>query len=206
MKSIRIMFFSLVLLSAYSSSSFSAVLNVENGILLGATNVNVNGSLYDVSFIDGSCINLFDGCADLSDFFFTDVASGQAANLALLQQVLIDSSAGEFDSNPALTNGCNFSFCDIFSPVGDVFPNSTTLSIVFLRNFIDDSSDFGTGSGTAIRAADFTPIDAFDTKTYAIWSGSTISEVPIPGASWLFFSGLISLIGLSKRKSVSQYN
>ena len=48
-----------------------AILNVNlEGHLLGASNVNVAGTLYDVSFSDGSCQMLFSGCDDPSDFIF----------------------------------------------------------------------------------------------------------------------------------------
>jgi len=30
--------------------------------------VNVNGSLYDVSFVDGTCVDHYRGCDDADDF------------------------------------------------------------------------------------------------------------------------------------------
>jgi len=39
-------------------------------------------------------------------FFFPDAQSGLEANLALLEQVLLDLPSGLFDSEPELTHGC----------------------------------------------------------------------------------------------------
>ena len=47
--------------------------------LLGATGVSVNGTLYDVTFIDGSCVALFDGCDAPADFAFTLQLDAEAA-------------------------------------------------------------------------------------------------------------------------------
>src|SRR5690606_7201977 len=47
--------------------------------LLGATGVAVDGALYDVLFVDGSCIALFDGCDAPTDFAFTAQAAAEAA-------------------------------------------------------------------------------------------------------------------------------
>lgn len=59
----------------YSSVSYSAVLNVQNGALFGATGVDVNGVLYDVSFLDGTCPELYNGCDQDSDFPFSNPGS-----------------------------------------------------------------------------------------------------------------------------------
>ena len=45
------------------ASAQAANLSVNgSGLLTGANNVNVGGILYNVIFVDGSCIGLFDGC------------------------------------------------------------------------------------------------------------------------------------------------
>ena len=56
----------------YSTASYSAVLNVSNGNLLGASGVDVNGVLYDVAFQDGICEQLYSGCDQNSDFPFAN--------------------------------------------------------------------------------------------------------------------------------------
>ena len=56
------------------------LLVLENDRLLGADNVDVNGTLFDVRFRDGTCGAVFTGCDNASeDFAFTDAASAEAA-------------------------------------------------------------------------------------------------------------------------------
>jgi hypothetical protein len=62
----------------------------------------VGGSLYDVSFLEGSCAELFSGCDGLDDFQFQDPASVNLATAALLDQVFI----GIYDSGAFRTAGC----------------------------------------------------------------------------------------------------
>ena len=53
-----------------ASGAQAATLNVLGGQLMGASGVDVGGSLYDVQFLDGTCIDLYSGCDDVSDFTF----------------------------------------------------------------------------------------------------------------------------------------
>lgn len=88
-----------------SAPSFAATLIVDgSGQLRGAAGVDVGGTLYDVTFREGTCTALFDGCDDPSDFTFTTLTDAQAASQALLNQVFIDGPAGNFVS-PSLTFG-----------------------------------------------------------------------------------------------------
>ena len=89
----------------------AATLVVDNGKLVGAQGVSVNGQLLDVSFIDGSCVDVFSGGDNVNnDFFFSTKAGAAAASLALMDQVFLDTGGGEqFDSSPQLTAGCSSS-------------------------------------------------------------------------------------------------
>ena len=93
-------------LSFVSSSAFAATLNVVGGQLMGASDVLVDGNLYDVQFLDGTCIDLYNGCDEASDFTFQTEASAILASQALRDQVFDDWSPSAFQTNPALTNGC----------------------------------------------------------------------------------------------------
>ena len=90
----------------WSSGAFAATLDVVGGQLLGASNVNVGGTLYNVQFIDGTCVALFNGCNEASDFTFTEPVSALSAAQALLDQVFLDGPSGSFDSIPYLTANC----------------------------------------------------------------------------------------------------
>jgi hypothetical protein len=90
-----------------------------NGILTGATNVDVGGTLYKVLFVDGTCAAVFTGCYSGSDFAFTSESAAQIASQALLAQVFLDGAQGVFDSVPHLTFGCPLPFfCLALTPYG----------------------------------------------------------------------------------------
>ena len=91
-----------------ASSAAAAATQVINGSnqLTGATGVNINGSIYTVEFVDGTCATYFGGCDATSDFTFTTFGAAQMAAQALLDQVLLDTAGGQFDSNYTLTFGC----------------------------------------------------------------------------------------------------
>ncbi len=100
-----------------ASGAQAATLNVIGGQLHGAFDVNVGGSLYDVEFVDGTCIALYGGCDEASDFTFQTFASAQLAARALLDQVFLDGASGPFDSDPSLTRGCEgATACDPLTP------------------------------------------------------------------------------------------
>ena len=95
-----------------SSAYATVILNVTGGQLTGAQNVVVSGTLYDVTFVDGTCIALFSGCDAVNDFDISVGAANAAAN-ALIDQVFKDSGLGLFDTDPELTSGCSLPECAI---------------------------------------------------------------------------------------------
>jgi len=188
-------------LMIYSTNSYSATLIVDNGALMGATGIDVDGVLYDVQFIDGTCDALYSGCDSISDFPFSNPTNDPTllniAMTALLEQVLIDSPLGNFDSNPALTNGCNVSGgCQINTPL---FPSSSTEFIASSGAFnsIDEFRDTITAGSAVYNSVH--PFPELDQNVFAVWNQSVV--VPIPAAIWLFSSGLLGLIGAARRKA-----
>ncbi len=86
------------------AGSALATPTVVGGLLVGATNINVGGTLFDVDFVDGTCVALFTGCDNaVADFDFTNSATATTAGQALLDQIFQDSIEGAFDTDPTLT-------------------------------------------------------------------------------------------------------
>src|ERR1700761_9483198 len=81
----------------------------SSGQLTGAEGVLIDGSLYDVTFEDGTCTALFNGCNSASDFTFNYTTAPDAAH-ALLNQVFVDEPGHPFNSDPDLTFGCSYQY------------------------------------------------------------------------------------------------
>lgn len=79
-----------------TSEATGASLNVLGGQLVGASNVDVGGASYDLSFQENSCRLLFTGCEDAADFTLPTAPEAEAAGYALLNQVFVDGDAGSF--------------------------------------------------------------------------------------------------------------
>jgi hypothetical protein len=161
----------------------AATLNVVPR-LLGASNVDVGGVLYDVMFVGGTCASVYSGCDELSDFPFADPT---AASQALLDQVLLDGELGAFDSNPALTNGCPFDLCEVLTPW---FFDPSDDALVFLSKAQNEgpTTGFDYVGSVEFSAAFF---DTAGTQfVFAVWT-----PVPEPSTALLLTAGLIALGG-----------
>ena len=89
----------LVVSLGFAPAASAATLTMDaSGILIGATGVTVGGTLYDVVFVDTTCIAAFSGCDSNTDFTFTTESAAISAAQALLDQVFLDGASGNFDS------------------------------------------------------------------------------------------------------------
>jgi hypothetical protein len=169
-----------------------------NGVtsLLGADNVEVNGLYYNVRFLDGSCIALFNGCDDPADFFFGYVGDALDASISLLDQVFIRGTG--FDIAPELINGCSNgrSGCNIFTPYAYVngfsFCHLGAQSAGCHSRDVIEITMFLPGSERAVVNSDFLYY------TYAVWSKPV--EASAPGTAMLLLMGIAGLIVSQRRK------
>jgi hypothetical protein len=182
-----------------SKPSHAATLDLVSGQLVGASGVSFDGSLYNVEFVDGSCFALFDRCDEASDFVFQSSQIAQNALGILLDQVFLDSVAGAFDSNPALTNGCeDADSCRIVTPFKAL---GNDVLLAGLTNTADGPGQTdAVFPGVFIRSRASGPIPD-SSETFAVWS--SVSAVPVPAAIWLFGTALIGLVGFGKRRKVA---
>lgn len=165
-----------------SVSSANAATYVLAGVfgseLQGAKGVTVNGLIYDVEFLDGTCIEIYSGCDDVSDFSFNTEMEADAASQALLEQVF--SNGDIYDDRPELTRGISGVVGQLYTPYLIFFsPGATLISSDGVQNapstqYLDENI-CGLGHCSLFKGSDFA---TFDQSAYVRWS--PVSAVPIP--------------------------
>lgn len=172
-----------------------------DGKLTGANGVDVGGTLYDVRFVDGTCVAVFSGCDSLSDFQFIDRGLARDASTALLDQVFVDVGPRLFDSDPSLTCGAGAQACRVLTPVEFIEP----VTGVFrgqgraANNRVLEAED-----GTVTTSFRFTEDFALDpTSIFALWTPSVSAPVPLPATLPLIGLGLGAAALVARRKRSS---
>lgn len=189
-----------VLLSLQLSGSASAaLLNIDDGgNLLGAYNVLVRGTAYDVEFVDGTAKDLFSE-KGIYTGTFSDGGLAFYASKALLDQVLIDTAEGNFDTEPDLIHGITGpgrNTSTIITPYYRSGYNITTsITASVANNHTAENNDrtrihnaYGVNWDTALEAG----------AVYAKWTKSA-NTVPIPSSITLLGFGLVYFAGIRRR-------
>lgn len=180
MKEMHTLIISILMFTTLSAHAGLAELDIRDGQLFGAQNVNVQGKLYDVAFLDGTCEELFGGCDSTEDFVFQTEQTARAAATALSIYVFTVNSI--FDISPELTNGCaDLAACLIYTSYG-IEGQSANSAVFVNRNRGRNLGDVAIGIGE----------DLSDTQSgvFAKWS---VIEVPNPSALSLLALGLVGL-------------
>ena len=181
----------IALIAIASFSAKAAVsLNISNGILMGANNVDVKGTLYNVAFTD-------DDTEVMAKMPISQSFDAAVASQALLDQVLI----GKYDDLTHLTNGCSFDgFCYIMT-LAYVEPTSYyNLVFVSALNFggyysgSPDMLQSGTGHGSNAAGA----AEHGEWFTNAVW---TVAAVPEPSSLAMLMTGFLAMFGIARKRN-----
>ncbi len=223
MKSLSQLTFTIVLFCVSTTASSATliwttdVVNPDDLQLLGADNINVDGVLYDVRFVEVLCDSM-ENCDDrVLNSTFTDSLSAQQATSALWYQVFswpnTDPTIPAADALPQLTFGINrYEIGHIITPYA-VTPYFGTGGSVYVNGWMFENRDDWRGTvNDSMTHYDLNydpfglntynpsdPLSLTDFKVMAQWQ--LASAVPVPAAFWLMASGLLGLIGLAREKS-----
>ncbi|MDQ2091371.1 VPLPA-CTERM sorting domain-containing protein [Marimonas arenosa] len=181
------------LLAVSATETKAVTLNVVGGQLLGVSGLDVDGTLYDVEFVDGTCAALFSGCDEQSDFALN--AGNILAALAALDSLFDNNPV--FDDIPGNVSGCgSLARCFVVSPYAPMsgFDRSLTGNLqndqveandqFYLTNY-DIFQDFGGPNNSLV---------------YAVWS---VAEVPLPASMPILVAGLGGLVLIRRRRKAS---
>lgn len=185
-----------------ASGAQAATLNVVDGQLMGASGVIVDGTAYNVQFLDGACTELFNGCDDASDFIWQTRDAAILASQALLDQVFLDVPQGLFDDSPNLTNGCNsLHNCEVLSKF-PVFITDHGVSVAHnvsntnlppnppswaLEDHLDLCGPVQCLQGHASQGVQTNNTTNDDWSVFAVWT------IPEPSTGLLFATGILGL-------------
>ena len=176
---------------------------ISGGQLTGFNNVIVGSNIYNVTFDDGSFMGVFGGMGGLD---FDSAATADVASMALLQAIEANPL---YDTIPELTAGIGP------SNIGKILTPYTTVNNVIYDNGMEiqmltvlasvavNVEGIGTTNFTdnfimAGGIPSFAPLSEYPDLTYADWT--MVAPVPVPAAVWFMGSGLLGLIGFSRKK------
>ncbi|WLI89232.1 PEP-CTERM sorting domain-containing protein [Massilia sp. R2A-15] len=170
----------------------------SSGVLTGAENVDVGGVLYNVSFADGSCNSIFNGCNSAAFAFHNSADAGLAAQ-ALLDQVFVDGVMGQFDSDPSKTLGCTSTVaCDTLIPYS---PLLTGVVVVAFSGNVPTDPD-GVANNSPQSSQFDTVFSPF--ANYAIFElASPGADVPEPDSLLLLAAAVGGMMLLRRRKRIA---
>lgn len=171
----------LLLALTYTPSAWAVTYDIVDGQLMGASGILVDGALYSVQFIDGSCVEAYNGCDEASDFTFQtfDVARNGASQ-ALYEQVLVDTGVPgeEFESSVDLVNGCSLTNqCRILT----AYTVDPELNVHMIIMRPSPSLDTSLPSGISLFDPAQSTVSESDT-VYAVWSPAAAPS-PAPALS-----------------------
>ncbi len=190
---------------------------------MGANNVTVNGTDYNVRFVEGSAQSLYytDDTWHLMFGSYADALTAAQALDEVFVDTFVDTEEYKFDSDPLLTYGISETTVNeqpfahegyILVPYRVFTSGLSQYKKTYVQNAYFLNSSPGASTDTAGGIAQFeVGVDMTDGNeeneratlyVYTTWSLSGtpyINPVPVPASYLLLVSGLIGLAGLNRK-------
>ena len=189
-------------LSMTAGVASAASLTVEDGQLTGATGVDVGGVLYDGTFIDGTCIAVFDGCDAASDLNFQTEAQARLAVQALLDQAFVNGPEGAFDDDPSISSSSvGAAFVPFLFEAGSYDPilDVTTAASVNVIQASNRDPSFPDNIFQRVRVQADRDLGGQESFVYAKFTAQ-VAEVPVPASLPALALGLGALGWIGRRR------
>ncbi len=179
---------SIVLSSSVSAATFSYNSNSE---IVGLNNVSLGGhSEVDVSFVDGTCASVYNGCTGITlpQYYFYGYIEDALDDLMLNNGVTFEDFAG-YQAGLPMGNG--FILWNL---------NGGTMEGISVSGVsaYDRASYFGTSTTFDF---DDNQDSIFQSTQGVFMVVSEVTAVPVPAAAWLFGSALLGLGAVKRRKA-----
>ena len=170
------------------------VMNAAGNTVMGVDGIQFNGSTYDVRFVDGTCVALFDGCnSNTNSFLFTTAVDARAASTAL-GAALLQSAL------PGAINGATVTSTDLAGILTPYLTPSTANVVsdgLFFRSTTNTNASLNGPfvlSYSQLAMSRSSDLSSSARYAYASWSAATptpsANDVPEPGSLALTAVGL----------------
>lgn len=198
---VRIHLFILTFLLSTGAAATPMLTTDGSGNVTGATGLEADGATYSMEFVDGSCIELFDGCDSNADFIVPgtgDVTHGALLDTfydAFIAPIRSSFDPDSLDAAPWLAIGCDDQLvCNTFAPI-----KVESVVLVTTGRFLNfhSAQDSRDEAPEAVDSNIAGSSSLFPSANYARFSLETVT-VPLPGTLPLVALGLL-VLGLRRK-------